>query len=171
MSVMSWKKALCIAHCLISVLTLVLVGLVYRKVTAQGFGSGFGGGIKMMVDNADQFGEGFDAGGAVAAASAAPIVVQNDYVDVPNIGRVTLTGCQVSDVPQDDAWSWLVAHANDPAQENYAPKRAPRRNMKEGAAVDPRSGVVGRFQDANLTLDLAGLHSSQAPGARRVMPR
>lgn len=164
-----WKKALCIAHCLIAVVTLILVALVYKKVTAQGFGAGFGGGVKMMVDNEDQFGEGFDAGSAVAAAKAAPIVVQNDYVDVPNIGRVTLTGCQVSDVPQDDAWSWLVANVNAPAQENYV--RAPRRNMKEGAAVDPRTGAIGRFDDANLTLNASGLHSSQAPGARRMMPR
>lgn len=168
----SWKKAVCIGHCVIAVITLALVWMVYRKVSAQGFGAGFGGGVKMMVDNADQFGEGFDAGNtAVAAATAAPVVVQNDYVDVPNIGRVTLTGCQVSDVPQDDAWSWMVAHYNDPSQENYAPKRMPRRNMKEGAAVDPRTGAVGRFQDASLTLDVAGLHSSMSPGVRRAMPK
>jgi drug/metabolite transporter superfamily protein YnfA len=38
-----WKKALCIAHCLIAVVTLVLVALVYKKVSAQGFGAGFVG--------------------------------------------------------------------------------------------------------------------------------
>lgn len=163
---MSLKTGLAIANCVIATVVLILVIVLYRKVTAQGFGNGSGGGVKMMVDNSDQgFGEGFDGGAAVAAATSAPIVVQNDYVDVPNIGRVTLTGCQVSDVPQDDAWSWMVANAG---KESLAPR--PRRVLKEGAAVDPRTGAIGRFQDASLTLDLAGLHSSQAPG-RRGMPR
>lgn len=165
MGLLSLKGALCIAHAIVSLVILVLVVLVYRKVSAQGFADGSGGGVKMMVDNSDQFGEGFESGaGPVAAAKAVPVVVQNDYVDVPNIGRVTLTGCQVSDVPQDDAWSWMVASS----REGYAPRRRP---LKEGAVVDPSSGRVARYGDASLSLDMNGLHSSMAPGARRVAPR